>query len=133
MKAILSVLARNINKQELTDGKTVKSSQPIEALIVFIRQHIYQPECLRIEYLAEKFHYSAHYLNTFFKKQTGEPLQQYILKYKLKLIENCLQYSHLSIAEIAHEFGFSDESHLNKIFRKYYGLPPGAYRNKVLK
>lgn len=132
MKAILSVLARNIIKQGLTDGKIVKRSQPIESLIVFIRQHIYQPECLRIEYLAEKFHYSAHYLSTFFKKHTGQSLQQYILKYKLKLIENRLLYSQLSIAEIAHEFGFADESHLNKIFRKYYGLPPGAYRNKML-
>ena len=132
MKAILSVLARNIIRQETSDGKVAKVSQPIEAMIVFIRQHIFQPECLRIEHLAEQFHYSPHYLSTFFKKHTGESLQQYILKYKLKLIENRLQYSRLSISEIAHEFGFSDESHLNKIFRKYYALPPGVYRKKLV-
>lgn len=133
MKAILSVLARNIIKQGFIDGKTSKAARPVEALIVFIRQNIFQPEYLRIEYLADKFNYSPHYLSTFFKKHSGESLQQYILKYKLKLIENRLQYSDLSISQISHEFGFTDESHLNKIFRKYYGLPPGAYRNKMVK
>lgn len=132
MKAMLSVLARNMVRQGISDEKAAKVAQPIEALMVFIRQHIFQPDCLRVGYLAERFNYSPHYLSSFFKKHTGESLQQYILKYKLKLIGNRLQYSALSISEIAHEFGFSDESHLNKIFRKYYELPPGAYRRKVL-
>lgn len=130
MKAILSVLARNIIQQTFSEGKESKVSKPIEDLIVFIRLHIFQPEFLRIEYLAEKFHYSPNYLSIFFKKHTGESLQQYILKYKLRLIENRLQHSHLTISQISHEFGFTDESHLNKIFKKYYGLPPGAFRSK---
>lgn len=132
MKAMLSVLARNVVRQSISKEKVTKVSQPIETMMMFIRQHIFQPDCLRIAYLAKKFNYSPHYLSSFFKKHTGESLQQYILKYKLKLIGNRLQYSELSISEIAHEFGFSDESHLNKIFRKYYDLPPGAYRKKAL-
>lgn len=132
MKAILSVLARNIIRQTQSEEVTLKVSRPIEALIFFIRQNIYKPENLRVEHLAEKFNYSPNYLSIFFKKHTGESLQQYILKYKLKQIENRLQYSSLSISQISHEFGFTDESHLNKTFRKYYGIPPGAYRIKML-
>lgn len=132
MKAILSVLARNILQQAHSEGRPSKVSTPIEALIVFIRQNIFTPESLRIENMAEKFNYSPNYLGIYFKKHTGESLQQYILKYKLKLIENRLKYSSLSVSQISHEFGFTDESHLNKTFRKHYGLPPGVFRIKML-
>ena len=71
------------------------------------------------------------YLSVYFKKQTGESLQGYILKYKLKLIENRLLFSDLSISQITDEFGFTDASHLNKLFKKYYGMGPQAYRHKL--
>lgn len=131
MKAILSVLARNIINQTRSDELSPKVSHPIEELMVFIRQNIFSPENLRVEFLAERFNYSPNYLSIFFRKHTGESLQQYILKYKLKQVENRLQYSSMSVSQISHEFGFSDESHLNKTFRKYYGIPPGAYRAKM--
>jgi AraC-like DNA-binding protein len=83
---------------------------------------------LRIEHLAEQFHYSPSYLSIYFKKQVGEPLQQYILKYRLKLVADRLQYSNMSISEITYEFGFTDESHLHKLFKKYYGVSPSDYR-----
>ena len=128
MKAILSILARNIINQTSTDAKDIKMPQLIEGILIYIRQNIHDPEKLRMEILSDHFHYSQSYLSTFFKKQVGESLQQYILKYKLKLIESRLQNSHLTISEISHEFGFTDESHFNKVFRKYYGVAPGIFR-----
>lgn len=128
MKAMLSILARNIISQTTVNIKDIKTPQLIEGMLIYIRQNIHDPERLRMETLAEHFHYSQSYLSTFFKKQVGESLQQYILKYKLKLIENRLQNSHLTISEISHEFGFTDESHFNKVFRKYYGVAPGIFR-----
>ena len=132
MKAILGILARNMVKQKTLEIKDNKSSQLIEEILSYISQHIYEPENLRIEQLVEKFNYSPGYLSVFFKRQTGESLQQYILKYKLKMIENRLQFSNKSISQITYEFGFTDGSHLNKLFKKYYGLTPGEFRNKNL-
>jgi YesN/AraC family two-component response regulator len=91
MKSILSVLARNI----IDDSSLKKSthSKPIEEILIYIRKNIHNPKSLRIERLAEVFNYSQNYLSIFFKKQTGQSLQQYILKYKLKQqpqsIRNC--------------------------------------------
>lgn len=45
-------------------------------------------------------------------------MQQYILSYKLKLVESRLLHSQMRINEIAEELGFTDESHLSKFFRK---------------
>ncbi|RDV15434.1 AraC family transcriptional regulator [Pontibacter diazotrophicus] len=130
MQAMLGILARNMVRQKLIDKKKTKSSKLIEDIMLYISQHIYEPEALRMERLVEKFNFSNSYLSIFFKKQTGESLQQYILKYKLKMIESRLQSGDRSISQIAYEFGFTDGSHLNKLFKKYYGVAPGAFKAK---
>lgn len=129
MKAILSIIARNLIMEPAHETKEVASSL-FEALLVHIRTNICIPEKLRVEHLAEVFHYSPSYLSTYFKRQAGEALQQYILKYKLTQVENRLKYSEKSISQIAHEFGFSDESHFNKTFKKHYAIAPRDYRKQ---
>lgn len=136
---MLSILARNISLHtfESGNGQQQKPTRPqaLEDILVYIRQQIYFPEKLRIEHLCEQFNYSPNYLSIFFKRQTGESLQHYILRYKLKLIETRLLYSDRSISQISFEFGFTDESHLSKLFKKYYQITPGDFRkshHKVL-
>jgi AraC family transcriptional regulator, L-rhamnose operon regulatory protein RhaS len=128
MKAILSVLGRNIMQNSNLQSNQKTFSTPIEGLLVYIRQNIHNPKNLRIEHLAEQFNYSQNYLSIYFKKQTGQSLQKYILKYKLKLIEDRLSFSNLSLSQIADEFGFTDISHFHKFFRKYYNISPKNYR-----
>jgi AraC-like DNA-binding protein len=128
MKAIMTILARNVFKYALPNAKVSTSS--VEDIVGYIRENIYKPEHLKIEHLCKQFNYSNTYLSIFFKKLTGEPLKQYIIKHKLKLIETRLLYSQLSLAQIADEFGYSDESHLCKQFRKYTGMAPGDFRSQ---
>ncbi|RAJ97787.1 helix-turn-helix protein [Larkinella arboricola] len=58
-------------------------------------------------------------------------MQQYIASYKTKLIAHWLQYSDKRINGIASEFYFTDESHLNKFFRKQVGHSPREYRERM--
>lgn len=129
IRSILGILARNMSAQAFfTQLESPKRSQALEDILVYVRQHIYYPEKLRMENLAAHLGYSPNYLSIFFKRQTGESLQQYILRYKLKLVESRLRYSEWNISQIAFELGFSDESHLSKLFKKYYQLSPGEFR-----
>ncbi|RCR68625.1 helix-turn-helix transcriptional regulator [Larkinella punicea] len=128
LHSMLMILARNLFDQ--TSARPLVSHS-VEAMLLYIRQHIYQPDKLRIENLAEAFHYAPAYVSLFFKKQTGESLKQYIIKHKIKLIEARLLYSPLSLAQIAYEFGYTDESHLCKQFKKYTGITPSALRTRI--
>jgi AraC family transcriptional regulator, L-rhamnose operon regulatory protein RhaS len=127
MKSMMMILARNIVNQALPNRKSL-SNHALEEILLYIRQHIYEPELLRMDRLSRQFNYAPSYLSIFFKKHTGESLKQYIVQYKTKLIETRLLYSQATLGEIAAEFGFTDESHLSKQFRKYSGLTPGDFR-----
>lgn len=128
MQSMMIILARNLFVQ--TPANPVLKDS-VEAILLYIKQHIYQPAALNIGHLATVFNYSPDYISIFFKKHTGESLKQYITQYKLKLIEMRLLYSQLSIAEIADEFGYLDESHFCKQFKKFTGRTPTAFRKSL--
>ena len=125
MQSMMVILARNLFGQTRTRPILKDSVEPI---LLYVRQHIYNPPDLTMEHLAEVFNYAPAYISIFFKKQTGESLKQYIIKHKIKLIEARLLYSQLTLSEIADEFGYTDESHFCKQFRKYTGITPTEFR-----
>ncbi|WPU99280.1 helix-turn-helix transcriptional regulator [Mucilaginibacter sp. cycad4] len=85
-------------------------------------------KALKVKVIADKAGTSENYPGQYFKKHTGETMQQYIINYKLKLIENRLLNSNMRMAEIANELGFNDESQLNRIFKKYRSMNPSDFR-----
>jgi AraC-like DNA-binding protein len=46
----------------------------------------------------------------------------------MRLVETRLLHSDMRINEIAYEFNFTDESHLNRLFKKYKGINPTEFR-----
>ncbi|WPQ65877.1 AraC family transcriptional regulator [Chitinophaga sancti] len=126
INTIISFAARNLTLQEIeVFNGNITNIMPV---INYLHQFIFQPEKLKIEQIAAKFNLSPNYVSEYFKKHTGESLQQYITLYKMKLIESRLRLTDMRINEIAFEFGFTDQSHLNRIFKKYKGVVPSIYR-----
>jgi len=132
MGAVLSFIGRR-----LTSGSAaVRSGSSyaggfVQGLLAYIRRHISQPDCLRVERLAAEFAYSPKHLSALFKQETGESLRQYILRYKLKLVETRLQLSTRTVSQIADELAFTDVCHLNKLFKKHYCTTPTDYRRHL--
>lgn len=125
---LLNLIARLIQENIAGELKQTGTKGIIHELTTHIQQHIYQKDLLRIESLARQFHKTPDHLNRYFKKQTGLTLKTYISRYKLNLVETRLRYSNLTISEIADEMGFTDESHLNKVFKKTFNKTAKAYR-----
>lgn len=122
---ILNILGRNVMVNPLTNNQ----DPVISKMLIHIGQHIADPDKLRIDYLAAQFNLSANYVSEYFSKYTGQSLQQYITKYKMKMVQQRLQNTKLSVSQIADELGFTDASHLGRVFRKYNdGRSPAEYR-----
>lgn len=129
---ILNILSRNVSDHVPGMSVSGGESEPlINRMLLHIRQHISIPEKLRIDYLASRFNLSANYVGEYFRKFTGESLQHYITQYKIKLVQQRLAYSALTVSQIAGELGFTDESHLSRQFRKYSGVSPVEYRKRA--
>lgn len=132
VNAIITVVARNIALKLPKNIKETTGEMVLE-ILHYIQEHIFDPKELKADKISEHFNISLHYLGKYFKKQTGETLQEYISNYKLRLIEARLLNTDMRINEIADELNFSDESHLNKVFRKHKGMNPSEFRKRFCK
>lgn len=127
INTIIIVVARNIamflpgQVEECSEEKSLDIMQ-------YIQTNICHPDKIKAKAISRHFGISANYLGRYFKKHMHETMQQYILNYKLKLVENRLLHSEMRISEIVTELGFTDESHLNRLFKKYRGYSPSAFR-----
>lgn len=129
VNTVITIVARNIGLT-MPNKVTDNTGSTVVQLLNYIQENIYDAEKLKTEIIAGHFGIADGYLSRYFKKHTGESIQQYIINYKLKLVETRLQHSDMRINEIVNELGFTDESHLNRLFKKYKGLTPTAFRKK---
>ena len=127
INTIIIVVARNI-AMFLPEQVNECSEEKSLGILQYIQTYIYQSEKIKTKTISQHFGISENYLGRYFKKHTNETMQQYILNYKLKLVENRLLHSEMRISEIVAELGFTDESHLNKLFKKYRGCSPTNFR-----
>ncbi|RWX03580.1 AraC family transcriptional regulator [Flavobacterium cerinum] len=130
VNTLIVVVARNIAKY-LPAAVDEKTEEKALDIINYIQKNIYSPAQLRTDIMSSYFGISETYLGKYFKKNTGETIQKYIINHRMKLIEARLKFSDKRINEISGEFGFTDESHFNKFFRKNNGVSPSVYRKEA--
>ena len=129
INTIITIAARNIS---LIAPLAIAPSkaEPSLDLLHYVHQNIYQPEALKTAKMALEFNVSPTYISEYFKNNIGQSIQEYTIAYKIKLIETRLKFTNMQINEIVYEFGFSDASHLNRLFKKYRGINPSDYKKQ---
>ncbi|SFF03645.1 AraC-type DNA-binding protein [Chitinophaga sp. CF118] len=130
VNTIITIAARNMQLMESTHPSTGNRDE-IMQILSYIHQNIYAPELLKSAVIATQFNIASSYIGEYFKSKTDQSIQQYIQNYKLKLIERRLRFTNMQMNEIVHEFGFTDASHLNRLFKKHAGLSPTEFRKSI--
>jgi len=77
---------------------------------------------------ADYLHLSAAYLSRLFKTETGMTFSDYVNQKKIETAVSLLLYSEYSDLEISSLLCFSSQSHFIRIFKKYKGMTPKAYK-----
>jgi AraC-like DNA-binding protein len=98
----------------------------IAAALDFIHDHFREPISLG-DMVAATALSSARFIQTF-KRVTGITPHQYVMRLRLARAKDLLVRSDLTLAQIAVDSGFYDQSHLTMNFSKATGLTPAKFR-----
>jgi AraC family transcriptional regulator len=71
---------------------------------------------------------SVSHLTKLFKQSQGISLYQYVIHCRILRAKQLLKHQQLTIAEIATQVGFADQSHLTHHFKRHVGLTPRVFR-----
>lgn len=134
MFALLSVLeARLLEvRGELQDKKRGRGEYAAEATIRLIQSR-YMEE-LTLENLAEQFYFNPSYFSTLFKNYTGRTFSEILTETRINRAKELLSDPEctLKIYDIAERSGYRDTKYFGRIFKRYVGVSPEAYRHKSL-
>jgi AraC-like DNA-binding protein len=102
-----------------------------DAILEFVNKN-YDRLDLSNTVIAEHFNISTAYLSRFFKEQTGESLLEFINKTRLEHAKSILVDEKCTIEDTAKKVGFYNDIALIRIFKKYEGITPGKYKEKII-
>lgn len=126
----LLILARRdfaLDNKGRVHGQEKRWFEQITAEVIsYIEHNSSRP--VRLDEVCHAVSISGNYLNTLFKSVTGRTISQYAAEYKLEQAKRLLVQSSDSIREIAARFGFYDQYHFSKSFKKATGQSPSAFR-----
>jgi AraC-like DNA-binding protein len=73
----------------------------------------------------------SHFASKF-RQATGETPHQYLLRVRLSHARKLMAQGDqaMSMAEIAAACGFFDQAHMGRLFRRFFGTTPGAFRGQ---
>jgi AraC-like DNA-binding protein len=128
---LLEVLAQMIIRH--ADAPPVLPEAKKEPLTVKqIKQYIetHYAENFSIDDLAQSTFLSPFHLIRVFKEEMGLPPHAFLRQVRVKRAKALLAGGE-SIAQVAQATGFTDQGHLNRWFKRLYGLTPGQYRNSI--
>lgn len=87
-------------------------------------------QSLSVEELASEAGLSRSAFSQRFNKLMGLPVAQYITQWRLQKAKQMLLQTDQNMLEIALRIGYQTEAAFNKVFKRHFGVAPGAYRRK---
>jgi AraC family transcriptional regulator of arabinose operon len=80
--------------------------------------------------LAEGVSLSPSRFAHLFTEEVGRSPMQALREARLRHAARLLEATDLPVERVAAASGFSSPFHFNRVFRRRYGTPPGAYRSR---
>ena len=110
-----------------TDILLVEDKEMARA-VQFIREQSGRP--LQVDDVAAAVGMSRRTLQHRFSQALGRSVHSQILRERVNRITRLLAETDLTIAQIAEELSFSSPKQLDRVFTKFQGMPPTAYRSR---
>lgn len=104
-----------------------KNSELIKNALNYINNNYMNS--INLDIIAEYVHLNPSYFSTFFKKETGIGITDYLNKVRIDESKKLLKNMNNSILDVALSVGFEDQSYYSKVFKKITGKTPKQYKD----
>ncbi len=122
---LLSVLTKLLNRHTV-DSPEVKRYKQEHWAVRQVREYIetHYADNLSLQHLAELVDLNHFHLTEVFRKEVGLPLHAYLNQVRVRRAKQLILAGE-SIAQVAYDTGFVDQSHLTRRFKQAIGCTPG--------
>jgi AraC family transcriptional regulator len=131
LQGLCAYVALNFARSSTTNAIVRGTLAPWQQRLVtqMVREKLF--EGISVTELAEACGLSAGALVRGFKKSTGVSPHQWLLSCRIDLAIELMSVPDTSLAQIAFNAGFADQSHFSRVFTQKMGVTPGAWRRSL--
>lgn len=126
---LIVALGDIFSKRALQKKREKLDMELISSFFEYLNNHFV--EDLSCESVCRALGISQYYLTHTLNKILHTTFNSIIISYRLKLAENLLKTSDLTILDIALETGFQNAQTFSRNFKKHSGLTPSAFRKNL--
>jgi YesN/AraC family two-component response regulator len=98
----------------------------VKAVFQFIATHYRQP--ISLCDVAKAVGYSPAYLTDLVRRETGQTVNQWIIKHRLIQASSLLRETNQPVSQIAETVGYQHINYFFRQFRHHYGKTPQVWR-----
>lgn len=112
-------------------SRVTRYSLPITRMIHYIHENI--TEKISLNVLSDLTHKTPPYLSSLFRREVGMSVTKYIHHQKIEKSKDYLEFTDMSIQDVASLFSFCNAGYYTNLFKSHIGMSPTSYRiNKTL-
>ena len=118
--ALASHLLGNYVHARSSDSKF--SRRRLRRVMDFVREHL--AEELSLAQLAELVKMSPSQFKVVFKRSTGLPVHQYVIRARVEYASELIARDKMPLSQIALQAGFANQSHMARCIKRLTGITP---------
>lgn len=115
---------------KVKENQSTQGERLYQEIAAFIEKN-FNDNMLSLGMIAEYFAMNPSYLSSFFKKQGGITLSDFITLVRIEESKKLLLNRKLTISEISTKVGYANSVGLIRVFKKIEGVTPGQYREII--
>ena len=103
-----------------------RTSELVKLAVAYIHQHY--AETVSREDICQVLGISENYLTRIFREELGLTPVDYLNRYRVSLARSLLRETDAAITAVAQQVGFDDPAYFSRVFKRYTGQSPRAFR-----
>ena len=129
MELLVLVHRRMSGWQERTGAPQIHP-EPVRLALAFMEMNVARNPSLAE--IARAAHLSKQHFCRVFHRAVGVPPLRFLMRLRLRVAKGVLRHEGSTVKEAALAAGFEDQHHFTRVFRRFEGLTPTAYREAVM-